>query len=289
MVWWRNRNEGFEWKTYVRTTILVRRGERRRKVEGLRHAAVDGLKMAGQRGVEAGLAGTAAAGSGTWSALKWAGSEHGRPKWIAARGRAWQAMSPQLIPPLTRLRLRLAEALAPAIEVLLRPLIYVSVAIVGWVFGIGGLLRLMRTGLDDETVASLLIAAAALVLTAGVRLLSGEASPLFKSAAGRELSDRLRAVAASRGGVLAIGGGLGPRRRRTVGLDEPGNDAAVGPVRPLRPRPIRPRDRVDRRYPADRSNHRQAGGHRGSRSRTDLPAGQREDVVVRIRRARRPR
>ena len=30
---WRRRNDGFEWREYVRTTILVRRGDRRRTAE----------------------------------------------------------------------------------------------------------------------------------------------------------------------------------------------------------------------------------------------------------------
>ena len=60
--WWRKRPDNFEWRDYVRTTILVRRNERRQKVEDAKQAAIFGVKQAGQKGVEAGAAGLGAAG-----------------------------------------------------------------------------------------------------------------------------------------------------------------------------------------------------------------------------------
>ncbi len=50
---WRRRNEGFEWRTYVRTTILLKRERRRRKAEDVKAAAVFGIKQAGQRSADA--------------------------------------------------------------------------------------------------------------------------------------------------------------------------------------------------------------------------------------------
>lgn len=50
---WRKRNEGFEWRQYVRTTILVRREKRRQKLDDVREAAVNRLKEAGERGARA--------------------------------------------------------------------------------------------------------------------------------------------------------------------------------------------------------------------------------------------
>lgn len=61
---WRRRNEGFEWKDYVRTTILVRRRQRREKIEAVGQAAAEGLKQAGRAGLEAGAAGAEAAVQG---------------------------------------------------------------------------------------------------------------------------------------------------------------------------------------------------------------------------------
>jgi endonuclease YncB( thermonuclease family) len=51
--WWRKRNEGFEWRDYVRTTILVRREQRRQRVKDIQAAAA------------AHVAGARSAGSGT--------------------------------------------------------------------------------------------------------------------------------------------------------------------------------------------------------------------------------
>ena len=44
MLGWRKKREGFEWHDYVRTTILVRRANRRQKVDDARKAAAEGLK-----------------------------------------------------------------------------------------------------------------------------------------------------------------------------------------------------------------------------------------------------
>ncbi len=77
MFWWRKRNEGFEWRDYVRTTILVRREQRRQKVRDVQAAAAAHLKeagehglRAGQRGLEAGISGARSAGEGLWHGLK---------------------------------------------------------------------------------------------------------------------------------------------------------------------------------------------------------------------------
>ncbi len=64
MFGWRKRNDGFEWRDYVRTTILVRRKKRRDRVGEVRKAAVENLKAAGQRGAAAGAEGAKAVGRG---------------------------------------------------------------------------------------------------------------------------------------------------------------------------------------------------------------------------------
>jgi endonuclease YncB( thermonuclease family) len=63
--WWRKRNEGFEWRDYVRTTILVRREQRRQRVKDIQAAAAAHVKDAGKRSLDAGVAGARSAGSGT--------------------------------------------------------------------------------------------------------------------------------------------------------------------------------------------------------------------------------
>lgn len=61
---WRRRNDGFEWRQYVRTTILVRRKQRRDRIADAGKAAVDNIKAAGHKGVAAGADGIKAVGKG---------------------------------------------------------------------------------------------------------------------------------------------------------------------------------------------------------------------------------
>ncbi|HSS87207.1 MAG TPA: hypothetical protein VLL30_25955, partial [Reyranella sp.] len=68
MFGWRKRNDGFEWREYVRTTILVRRRNRRDRVGEVAKDAVHNLKAAGQRGAAAGAVGAQALGRGAAAA-----------------------------------------------------------------------------------------------------------------------------------------------------------------------------------------------------------------------------
>ena len=54
MFWWRRKNDGFEWHEYVRTTIKLRREDRRKRIEDVRLSAVEGAKNAGAAGARAG-------------------------------------------------------------------------------------------------------------------------------------------------------------------------------------------------------------------------------------------
>ncbi|MEW5919062.1 MAG: hypothetical protein AB1762_21845, partial [Gemmatimonadota bacterium] len=56
MFGWRRRSEGFEWREYVRTTVLVRRADRQRRIEDARVAALNKVKGARDKGVAAGQA-----------------------------------------------------------------------------------------------------------------------------------------------------------------------------------------------------------------------------------------
>ena len=53
MFGWRKRNDGFEWREYVRTTILARRRDRRERVGRAAKDAVQNLKAPGTRGATA--------------------------------------------------------------------------------------------------------------------------------------------------------------------------------------------------------------------------------------------
>jgi endonuclease YncB( thermonuclease family) len=65
MFGWRRRSEGFEWQEYVRTTILVRRADRQRKVDDVRMAAIEKVKDTRDKGVAA----ASAAAKSVWRQL----------------------------------------------------------------------------------------------------------------------------------------------------------------------------------------------------------------------------
>lgn len=70
---WRKRSEGFEWREYVRTTILVRRADRQKRLDDARLAALAKVKDAKDRGVNAGIAGVEAVRDGVAAAGQRAG------------------------------------------------------------------------------------------------------------------------------------------------------------------------------------------------------------------------
>lgn len=92
MFGWRRRSEGFEWREYVRTTVLVRRADRQRKIDDARMEVIAKVKDTRDRGVEAGRAGVEAASNHVAEASKagahavWRASAAGaRLAWRSAR------------------------------------------------------------------------------------------------------------------------------------------------------------------------------------------------------------
>lgn len=73
MFGWRRRSEGFEWKEYVRTTVLVRRADRQRRADDARVAMIAHVKDKRDRGVEASKAQVNTVVDATANALKAAG------------------------------------------------------------------------------------------------------------------------------------------------------------------------------------------------------------------------
>lgn len=101
--WWR-RNDGFEWKDYVRTTVLVRRQHRRDKIEAAKVAAVEGVREAGRKGLAASAAGAEAAGQAAVKMAKSAAE--------GAAGRAEKGLA-LLVRAAAAARSRIADASAP--------------------------------------------------------------------------------------------------------------------------------------------------------------------------------
>lgn len=181
---WRKRNDGFEWRTYVRTTILVRRHERRQRAEDVKAAAVFGVKQAGMKGSEA--AGTAlkAAQRGSLSALRWSGrklaagarssaadlasaAQHGargaRAGWV--KGRA--AIAPKMAAAGAAAKLgamRAAQKLEPAAAPLRQPGLQLALKLVAAVAFAGSLIRAKQFGWDNHSLFALAAATIAFVL-----------------------------------------------------------------------------------------------------------------------------
>lgn len=62
MIRWRRKSDGFEWHKHVRTTIRIRRENRRQRVDEARQLAIEGMKGAGRAGAAAGSSGLSYAG-----------------------------------------------------------------------------------------------------------------------------------------------------------------------------------------------------------------------------------
>jgi len=153
----RKANDGFEWHKYVRTTIKLRREQRRQRIRDARHAAVH---QAGQAGVAL-AAGSRAAGAaaldGARAGLGVAGFA-AQGLWSMAAtiaGLAWQ---------------RLVVLSQPVVAALARPNIGGPIALAGAIALGSGIGRYRGAGLDREAVLTLLIGG--LLLIASFPLLS---------------------------------------------------------------------------------------------------------------------
>ena len=70
MFGWGRKKDGFEWHKYVRTTIKLRREDRRARVLDAKEVAADGLKYAGRASVSAGSSGATMAWNGLISGIQ---------------------------------------------------------------------------------------------------------------------------------------------------------------------------------------------------------------------------
>lgn len=178
---WRKRNEGFEWRTYVRTTILVRRHERRKRAEDVKAAAVQGVKEAGLKGVDAAGAALHSAQQGSLAALRWSGQRlsAGAKKSAAAivssarrgaagaksgmiRGRS--VMGPKLAAAGSaagRAASRAAQKLEPATAPLREPGLQLAIKLIAGVAALGALIRAYQFGWDGHALTALTVAAIA--------------------------------------------------------------------------------------------------------------------------------
>lgn len=169
MLWWRKRNEGFEWRDYVRTTILVRREQRRQRLKEVQEAAVHHVKAAGRRGVEASVSGAKIAGRGAWSHAKAGTIAFGRG---AARGVVWlgAALAAAIGGAFSvatgitgRVGAPLAERLEPVFAVA-RGRAGLALMIVAALAGLGAAFRAWSLGVDGDVYAAAAVALLCLLL-----------------------------------------------------------------------------------------------------------------------------
>lgn len=207
--WWK-KSEGFEWREYVRTTILVRRQKRRERIEDAKQAAVAGLKEAGRAGAaqlkDAGKAGAAG--------LKKAGKAgavagaSGLSRLSAASLRGLARLGPLSLTVLSavgrapgRLGAVVRPALLPCGRALARSNLRGPILLMGIVGAAGATARLYTNGLDTEAMIAGAVGMAGLLLGALPTLLGLDASrPAWLEA----VTDRLPRMRVS----PAIGGGL---------------------------------------------------------------------------------
>lgn len=162
MFGWRKKRDGFEWHEYVRTTILVRRANRRRKMEDARQAAVGGLKDAGAAALN-GLAdakdGAAQAARGAAaSAVSGAGAAGSVLAQIAIRSAAWIRSG------LGKGAASVSYAATPLLDRIADRRINIIVGAIGVAAAAAAAYRTWHLGFDGRALLAFVVAGAAVAL-----------------------------------------------------------------------------------------------------------------------------
>ena len=133
------KSDGFEWHKYIRTTVKLRRENRRQKVVDARRAAAQQVNAAGN----ALAAGSRAAGSAAWDGAR-AGA--------GAAGLAAQGVFAMTAALLAHTATRLAIAARPLIDLLAKPPVGGALAFLGGIALGSGVGRARGLGLDREAL-----------------------------------------------------------------------------------------------------------------------------------------
>lgn len=161
MFGWRKKNDGFVWNEYVRTTILLRREQRKQRFEDVREAAVDGVKQAGRQGVAMGVAGASAAGRGLWSGAWLTAATIG--DWCRVVGSAcWFWLADRSAPAIAAF----AHLISRAFDALRQPSVSAPLVLVGAVAALSAAARWSGHGFDRD--ASIATSLALLALTLAI-------------------------------------------------------------------------------------------------------------------------
>jgi endonuclease YncB( thermonuclease family) len=186
----RNKPDGFEWHKYIRTTVRVRREQRRERVLEARRAAAQ----------QAGAAGVALAqGSRAAGAAAWTGARAG----LGIAGLAAQAAWNLLVAALVLAGRKLAILAQPLVVALARPNIGGPIALAGAIALGSGIGRYRGTGLDGEALLTLGIGI--VLLIAALPLLSSLTGIGMPNLAALGISRRTAGIAA---GIAVAAGGV---------------------------------------------------------------------------------
>lgn len=217
MLWWRKRSEGFEWRDYVRTTILVRREQRRQRLKDVQAAAASHVKEAGRRGLDAGIAGARNAGTGLGAAL--VSAWHGIGRGLAALGsgalRAARAIGAAVVvgggalwAGAGTVAHRVGTPLGPVLEPLLvrvrEPRPNLALKIVAVLAGLGALYRTWSFGFDGDAIFATIISA----IAGGLVVLAALTDPYRRRDARDGLLARLNAYEIALPGERSLPVGL---------------------------------------------------------------------------------
>ena len=240
----RNKPDGFEWHKYIRTTVRLRREQRRERV-------LDARRAAAQQASAAGVA--LAQGSRAAGAAAWTGARAG----LGAAGLAAQAVWNVIAAGLVLAGQKLAVLARPLVAALARPNIGGPIALAGAIALGSGIGRYRGTGLDGEALITLGIGI--VLLIAALPLLSSLTGIGMPNLAALGISRRAAgiaaAVAVAAGGIAWFASGA---KTNLAGLGRP---AAADRRRKT---PAGARRSGERRPRAGRRHDRAAGRHRGA-------------------------
>jgi endonuclease YncB( thermonuclease family) len=186
----RNKPDGFEWHKYIRTTVRLRREQRRERVREARHAAAQQANAAGV---------ALAQGSRAAGAAAWTGARAG----FGVAGLAAQAVWNLIAAVLIFAGQRLAVLARPLIAALARPNIGGPIALAGAIALGSGIGRYRGTGLDGE--AAITLGIGIILLIAALPLLSSLTGIRLPSLAALGITPRIAGIAVA---VVAVAGGV---------------------------------------------------------------------------------
>lgn len=162
---WKKRDEGFEWHTYVRTTIKLRREARRDRAQRLGVQVAGGARAAG-----AAAGSVAKSGARTLGVLTREFAAHAGRVSVSCMAMAGAGLGSGLR--------ALGRGLAPAVDVLGRPGVAGPMTFAGLIAAAAGILRLYLAGggIDAEAVAALAIGAGCIAMGLGPSVWLGHAA-----------------------------------------------------------------------------------------------------------------